>query len=255
MSTRFASLRFSNVALLSLALLLASGCATMGRSRNEEEIAKVKKAAVVAYVMKAPASNRMSLSLNSGKMQGAIGGSSFYQKSEQANLIFADFQPAFASASRWNLVPTGYVKENGTYTSKAQPMMAIVQIRDLPPAGENWYLVDKLMAPQALELLDRNSKNQLMAGLGVDALVAVEVKTEFAGGFKFLGLGGHHPQSTMRFKVYTRDNDEPAWTEWIQGDKTEESTGLTGFMSEEDMLKLARKSARQAFAKIGSEIK
>jgi hypothetical protein len=86
-------------------------------------------------------------------------------------------------------------------------------------------------------------------------LISAEVEIANKSTFTIGGLGAHHPQAHLKMTVYKRDRDEPIWIETIEGDKSEKSTGITGFMSEAEMLQLARASAKTAFDKIGTEIK
>ena len=68
-----------------------------------------------------------------------------------------------------------------------------------------------------------------------------------------MGFGPHHPEADIVMIVYKRDLDDPIWIERIEGPKME-STGITGFMSEQNLMDLGRKSADQAFARIGTKI-
>lgn len=241
-------------ALCAVSLSLMS-CSTMSRQRDDAEYKKVKSAAVVAFILKEPASDVLAVDIGSGAKGAQLGGSSFYQTSTSADQSYQDLTAYLSKQTGWSVLALNDVQHNKYYTDEATKLMAPIKILHAPPSGSNWYLAKDVMAPSAAEIGGREERNKLMNALGVDAIVVATVDVSIKGGFSLNGLGPRKPQSNFVMKVYERDHDKPIWNEEIQGEKSEESLGWIGFIDEKRMDQLAAESTKTALARINSEIK
>lgn len=242
------------ISLISAAFIL-NGCASMSRDRDDEAVKKVKTAAVVAFIVKEPASNVMELNIGSGSRGAAMGGSSFYQESRVTDAMYADLTKSLAKATGWEVLPQNDVAANPHYAPLRDTGMTPVKIMHLPPQGQNWFMAKDVMVPQAAEILGRDGRNKLLAALDVDAIVVATVNVSVSGGFSLNGIGPRKPKADFVMEVYRRDQKDPIWRERIDGKKSDESLGWVGFIDEDRLKTLGRKSSLTAFERIGTEIK
>lgn len=241
--------------LILLAGFLLNGCASMSRQRDEEAVKKVKSVAVVAFIVKEPASNVMELNIGSGSSGAAMGGSSFYQNSAVTDAMYADLTKSLKKATGWKVLSQAEVTANPNYKTLHDTGMGPIKIMNLPKQGENWYMAQNVMVPAAAEMLGRDGRNKLLAALDVDAVVVATVDVSVSGGFSLNGFGPRKPKSDFVMEVYRRDQKDPIWRESIDGEKSKESLGWIGFIDEDRLKTLARKSSLTAFERINTEIK
>ena len=242
------------IALLPILLILAN-CSTMSSNKDQQALDGVKSAAVVAIIEKYDASNRLATNISTGKQSTISGGTSFYEMSKDTVKTYKTFSKALAKSTGWKVKPYYDVVNHVGYKNTYDKIMPAIKVTKLPPQGKNWYITNEMMTPDALDTIGTDTRNQLAASLGVDAIIAVEVTTTAKSNWYMMGLGPRKPQSSLDFKVFKRGRPDPIWKEWIQGQKSEESAGWTGFMNEEKIRKLGNKSLRSALNRIGSDPK
>ena len=224
--------RITTLMIAIFILTITSGCASQYRKRDDEATKKVKRAAIIAFIDKEPASNKIGISLNSGKSSTELGGSSFYQTGAVPDAVYRDLAVAVKKATGWTIASHEDVTSNPLYADEAKKMMAPVKIFFLPKPGENWFTAKDIMVPKAAENLGREGRTKLLNALNVDAVIVAEVNTSVTGGFSMNGFGSRRPQSKFDMQVYQRDAAEPIWIEGATGPKSEESLGWVGFIDE-----------------------
>lgn len=121
----------------------------------------------------------------------------------------------------------------------------------MPPGkGQQEFRVDGIMDYQAMRILGNEGRTELMRALGVDAIVAAEVRVGLAG-TTFAGIGNRYPKAHLTFQLFTPGTDAPDWFEGsIEGEEAKESVGKTAFFDEALLGRLSLESARTAFLKI-----
>lgn len=224
-----------------------SGCAT--KKINEAELNKVKTVAIVAFTSTLPVSQTLSLDAGSGKTSGAAGGSLIPGSSKESEEILTSLVLALQKNKRWQVTELAALKKNPAYIQAYKATMEGWQNKMPPGEGQTNYQVEGIMDKDGVRLLGPEGKNQLIKALGVDAVVVVNVHTTLEG-FKVMGIGKRKPQSTANIQVYSINEEGPIWFESFKGEQSDESVGMTGFIDETKLQKLAVTSSQSAFSKI-----
>jgi len=98
--------------------------------------------------------------------------------------------------------------------------------------GDN-YAIPGIMHPLHVDRLSAAQRKELLAALGVDALVVADVKIKVGGtsGFAMGGMGKitKYPQATIALTAYGSQDAEPMWQDrWAAGEKSK--TGIANTM-------------------------
>lgn len=236
------------IKLFSISLLIIlSGCATS--KKNEAEVNKIKKVAVVAFSANLPASQKLSLDVMSGKTSGELGGSIITETSLTMNEIFHHINQTFLKNKNWKVLESNTMKKNPAYIQAYKTTMEGWQNKMPAGAGTKDYVVQDIMDKDGIRLLGPEGKKQLIQALKVDAIIAASVTTNLEG-FTVMGIGKRKPQSTVLIQVYNAFEESPIWFESFKGDESEESVGMTGFIDEEKLQSLSLISVKSALTKI-----
>lgn len=242
---------FVRILFTGLVMASLSSCASLSHKKDDQALSQVRKVAVVAFTADEPASATLGFSLTSHKAKAEAGGSLISQKSESVDQMLQELQDSFANNMHWSVVDTEAMTQNSGYTSAFKRTMEGWQNKMPPGAGQNRFIVDHVMDFDCVRILDRSGRDQLIDALGVDAIVAAQVKV-IMNGTSVMGIGSRHPQSNLSFMMYVKGQDAPVWFEGqIQGKEAEKSVGVTGYTDEAATARLSLESAKTAFAKIG----
>jgi hypothetical protein len=241
--------RCSVLGLLFTGLAL-SGCSSLSHKKDEQAVQQIKSVAVVAFQVQRPAPAGIGLNLSGGGLGATQNGSIIPQHDENTDKMYSDLVSAFSEKLKWNVMKPEKMKSQAGYLAAYKKTMEGWQNKMGPGAGIKQFIVDGVMDFDGPRILDVAGRDQLIDALGVDALVVSSINV-YLDGTTVMGIGGRHPVSRLSFMVYRKGDASPVWFEGnIDGEK-EESVGKTGFWDEELLAKLAVKSARTAYAKIG----
>lgn len=236
-----------------LILPLASGCGLFKvREKNDVEVAKIHKAAVVAFSVLEPASAAVSLSLSKGRTEAVAGGSMITQHSDHIEDMYANMRTELSKNLHWEVLDEAPMITNAGYQTAYDKTMKGWQNKMPPGAGEKQFAVKDVMDFDSGRILGPEGRDALIQALGVDAIVVAHVDVQLSG-TTVMGIGSRYPQSRVSFQVYARGQEKPVWFDGgVEGDVSQESVGATGFIDEDLLGRLAAKSAVTAFQKIGS---
>jgi hypothetical protein len=248
-------LHLKTVAGLTLTALLLSSCGVFKtREKNEAAVQKVKTVAVVAFSAYQPASAHIGLNLGSGKAEGAAGGSMIPQNSEHIDQMYEDIAKAFGKNVGWNVLDVKKMMNSAAYQKAFKATMEGWQNKMPPGAGQNHFIVKNIMDFDAARILDVKGRDELLKGLGVDAIIAVRVQVDLSG-TTVMGVGSRYPAAKTAFYVYEEGNAKPIWFEGnLDGETSKKSVGKTGFIDEKLLNTEALVSARTSFEKIGKSV-
>jgi hypothetical protein len=253
MKTKMSLLQFATVSALALTLGL-TGCGTIKfRERDAAQVEKVKKVAVVSFSVTQPASAKIGIDLTSGKAGAAAGGSMIPQNSPHADEMYLDFNQSVSKNLGWKVMDARVMKANPGYKAAYDKTMKGWQNKMGPNKGDKQFDVADVMDQDCLRILDVKGRDALIDALGVDAIIGGRVQV-ILNGTTVMGVGSRYPQSKVAFFVYAKGQEKAIWWDGgVEGEEAKESVGKTGFIDEALLSQLALKSAKTAFAKIGTE--
>lgn len=221
-----------------LSLIGFASCSSLSHKKNEEAMAKVKKAAIIGFAVREPAT----LGLNPREVK-------------ETRLMYDELLKSFGKKAKWQIVPEATFKANAAYQAAYQKTMKGWQNKMPPGQHEHLLFVDGVMDNDCLRILGADGRTALMKALGVDALVTAEVDVLISAN-TVMGFGSRYPYARLSFQVFTPGQSTADWFEGgISGDESKTSIGATGFVDGALMNKLALESARTAFNRIGDPIK
>jgi hypothetical protein len=244
------NLNVKSFIVLSFAFL-SVGCGSLSHKKDDAALARVKKVAVVSFTADQPASATIGLNVLTGNAAAESGGSIIPQHSRSVNQMLYELQNTFSKNMHWSVMDQKTMVTNKGYEMAYHKSMDGIQMKNPPGKGLNRYIVENTMDYDCPRILGQAGREQLMNDLGVDGIITAFVKT-LNSGFSVMGVGARHPQSYVTFAMYVRGVENPVWFEGsLEGEKSKESVGATGFTDEDATQRLALESARTAYAKIG----
>jgi hypothetical protein len=239
-------------ALFAVLLTALVGCSGLSHRKDEAAVSHVKRVAVVAMSVYEPASAGIGLNLNSGKLHGTAGGSLIPQTDAHVDTMYTEFGKAFEKNLGWQVMGRDQMTGNKGYIIAYDRTMKGFQNKMPPGEGMKQFNVTKVMDFDGPRILDFAGREALIQALKVDAIIVGRMQV-FLSGTTVMGIGSRHPQTQVMFNMYSKGVEQPIWFEGnLQGDEME-SVGKTGFIDEKLLGELALKSAKTAFAKIGTD--
>lgn len=238
---------------LTLGALSFSACGLIQtHSKDDASVTQIKRAAVVAISVYEPASATMSLSLNSGKASAEAGGSLIPGYDAHIDEMYQNLGQSFAKNMSWNVMSVKTMLGNKGYQTAFDKTMKGWQNKMPPGKGQRQLLVKDVMDFDSARILGGKGRDELIDALGVDAIIVARISVNLNGS-SVMGVGERHPQTDLSFFIYKKGEEKPIWFEGqIKGDEATESVGKTAFIDEALLGRLALKSAKTAFAKIGT---
>lgn len=221
------------------AMSLMSGCGSLTKKVEVEQVKQVKSFALVSFSAFLP-SSVINLKLHS------------IEHSIATDRMYTSLAEKFANTLNAKALPKEKMIENIAYKAAYKQTMEGLQNKALPPEGIRHFQNANVMDKDCLRLLDYTGRNQLMKALNVDALVGTEVTVTLEG-FTVAGIGSRKPETRVFFRMYKRDVEDPIWFETLKGLRSEESVGATGFIDEAKLETLAEKSFNTALENIKIE--
>lgn len=235
---------------LSTAFLLV-GCGSLQtKVRNEEALTQVKKVAVISFKAELPASREIGLNLGSGKAEGSAGGSMITQNSAPTDQMLTEFNKSLGQEMKWSVIDTQKMKASPVYQKLYKQTMEGWQNKMPPGAGLNVFLVEGVMDTDSPRIMGPEGRDELIAGLGVDAIAVLSVRGHLKG-TTVMGIGSRLPQANVHLQMYKKGVEGPIWFETFEGAESTESVGKTGFIDEKKLAELSLKSAQSAYSKMG----
>ena len=238
----------STVSVL-LSMLLLTACGSLTKQKDDAQLSKVKKIAVVGFKAYLPTPTELGLNLNSGKVAGMSGGSMIPEKSTQTDNMLIEFNTSLRKRTQWNVMELQKMKSTPGYISAYEKTMKGWQNKVPPGSGMKGYLVDGVMDNDATRILGLAGRDQLMEDLNVDAIAVVRVDVVLDG-TTVMGIGSRKPKSQVHMQLFTKGGKAPIWFETFEGETSSESVGATGYFNEDKMRELALKSTVSAYTKI-----
>jgi hypothetical protein len=212
--------------LLVLAQGLA-GCASI--QVRPAPLANVHKAAVVAFGWSVDLSSESDKSV-SNSVGDVINATKAIAESADAStreLVPRGAYDALAKkideSLHWSMLPLQDVAAN----PEVQQAVTSIRVFGDSPA------ITGIMHPYQADRLSPAQRKDLLAKLGVDAVVVADIKIKVGGtsGFAMAGMGSitKYPQATIALTVYGPQDDEPIWRDrGATGDKA--ATGVANTM-------------------------
>ena len=235
--------------LLLASAILLSACGSLTKQKDEAQLGKVKKVALVGFKANLPEPSGIGLNLNSGKVSGMQGGSMISEKSPQTDNMFMELHASLGKRTNWNILEVRKMKENPAYVAAYEKTMKGWQNKVPPGAGTKNYLVDGIMDNDGPRILDVAGREQLIKDLGVDAIALVNIHVVLDG-TTVMGIGSRKPKSQVHMQIFAKGIAAPVWFETFDGETSAESVGATGIYNEDKMRELALKSTATAYTKI-----
>ncbi len=229
----------------SLILVLAfgfvsSGCGGMSKYKEQDKVAGIQKAAVVAIGVYQPALEGGFLGTRSGKLM---------VDSPHAAMIYKDLVAELQKNLGWKMLSFDQVRGASVMASAFERTMKGFQNKVPPGAGENLYRAEGMLDQDSPRILGPKGRDELIDGLKVDAIVVVTVRTAIKG-TTVMGIGSRKPQALVTLAVYRRGQEKPVWFDGqIEGDVSTESIGVS--TGKDALDALVMQSSKTAFMKIG----
>ncbi len=229
---------------------LLQACAS-NRLKNENALSQVKKVAVIGFKAQLPAAS--SIGLLNGGLSGMKGGQMTAMTSPSTDLMLSNFVRILEKRQNWQVLNIKTMKETAAYREAYKKTMEGWQNKAVPMGeqGLQQYVVTEIMDTDSARILGPEGREKLMKELKVDAIVNLNIYS-WLEGMSVMGIGQKKPQSRVFIEAYSRGTEERIWGEQIDGEKSDESVGMTGMFDEQKMAALALKSAESAYNKIGN---
>jgi hypothetical protein len=244
----------TKIIFLAISSFIFVNCGSMpSKVRDEASLKQVRKVAVVAYRTTLPASAQIGLNLGTGKAEGSAGGSIITGQSSETEQILTDFTKEIAKSQKWSVHDLTKMKSVPGYKKAFTQTMEGWQNKMPANSGTQQFVVPDIMDTDAPRILRMEGRDQLIADLGVDAIVSLDVNV-YLEGTTVMGIGNRYPKSLVTVKMYKKGEENPIWFESVMGDVSTESVGKTGFIDEKKVARLALSSARTAYSKMGSNV-
>jgi hypothetical protein len=210
-----------------MCLLLAQGCASV--QVRSAPLANVQKAAVVAFGYSVDLSTESDKNSSSSigdivNASKAIAEASDPTAREQVPRSAYDALSKKVNENlRWTMLPLQEVAAN----PEVQQIVTSIKVFGDSPA------ITGIMHPYQADRLTPAQRKELLAKLGVDAVLIADVKIKCGGtsGFALGGMGKvtKYPQASITLAVYGAQDDEPIWRDRMAtGDKA--TTGIANTM-------------------------
>jgi hypothetical protein len=232
------------------ASVLNSACSGLAiREKDQASVGQVKRVAVIGFESVQPMATHAELAKIVEKGSDAL-----EQTDPHADQMYADLVNSLSSQMNWKIVDRRSMLSNATYKKLYTQTMTGLQQTHMPVGPDSKKMLAKeIMEADAGRRMAVAGRDELMNALGVDALVVTRIDVELSG-FRIFGFGPQYPQSRATFIMYGKGREKPVWHDgWIEGDKMDQSIGSTRFFDNKLLSELAVKSAKTAFAKIGTE--
>lgn len=224
------------------------------RDVNAGELSTVRKVAIASFSFQQPAPSSVGMNLNTGRVEAGADRDVLSHEETEVTLTYTDIASTLNGKMKWQVVSLDELRRNGAYKEAYESKMKGWQNK-MPP-NNKLFGISEVMDSQSLRRMRLAEKDRLMAGLGVDAVIEMDVQVTFANtGVKFMGIGSRYPQAHVSFWLYKRGVEKPVWFEGqLSGDVSTESVGKTGFFDEKSVTHLGRLSAKSAFNKLNPKM-
>ena len=112
---------------------------------------------------------------------------------------------------KWSVLGLEQVNQNPSYKKAYNDKMKGFQINKVQTADRMVLLgAPQIMDADSLRRMSVGERDALMASLGVDALVEVQVYIKFATkGVAVMGIGSRYPQAYVSFRLYKTAAEKP----------------------------------------------
>lgn len=229
------------VGILLLTTLLSACGSLKTRSVDPAQVKEVRKVAIASFSLTQPHPG--------GKDADMIA-----YKSEEAALAYTDVVQTLQTKMKWSVTGLDQMRSNPEYKKVFAAKMNGWQSGKAPMVGKH-LIVPDVMDAQSLRRMKAEEKDSLMAALGVDAIMETQVNVTFATkGVAVMGIGDRYPKANASFWLYKKGVAAPVWFEGnLEGDPASQSVGKTAFWDENEVSRLGRLSARNAFSKLSTK--
>lgn len=217
------------------------GCGSLKiRDVNQDEVAKVRRVALASFSFQQP-------------QAAAVGGNDpnlIAHPSDEVTAAMNDVAASLQRHLRWKVLPVDTMRGNATYKKFYEAKMKGWQSGKAPPTGK-LFVAPEVMDAQSIRRMSPSERDELITALGVDAIMETQVTVAFKAGVAVMGFGPRHPQANISLAMYKKGIDKPVWFEGrMVGDASEKSVGATGWFDENEVTRLGRLSAKNAFDKV-----
>jgi hypothetical protein len=241
MKTKLILLSFTVFSFLHL------GCGGLTKKREQAELSKIKKVAIVAFMVTQPDSAQ--ISLTNGKLGAESGGSILAQNSEHSERIFDSMSAEIQKNLKWKVLNKSEMISQAGYQKAYDKTMKGWQNKMPAGQGQIQFVVKNVMDKDSLRILGDKGREQLIDDLGVDAIISAETRVSLSGTI-VMGVGNRYPKSQVTMFVYGRGQANPIWFETFDGEPSTVSVGKTAFFDTDKLKEQSVISARSAFSKI-----
>ena len=237
---------FRSLILLSLGMLGA--CSTL--KVQKDEVAKVQKVAVVGFsvIQDNPPTPTLSFGKTDHQPSGFNGASC--ENAEHAQLVLESLNSKLKDNMKWSMLTPDQVNKNDMIQERLKWQKSNGRALELIPNNTECFVSALIPEKFALDRLDFAQRKLLIKTLGVDGIVVVSVRVEYINTGILKAFGSWKPQSTLYFRLYTANQEEPIWMDtWARGEPTAEGTQqFLGFTDHNELNAKVVSSAQTAFA-------
>ena len=237
----------------------------MRRKHDAQELAAVRSAALVGFevIQPIPPDIMGELFLGSNKaeernlpMSGMNFAGMIAKPSPHARALYDDAVKSLATELGWKFSSAALIQKNSYYKELLKEWMGPVQSKTPIREGETKFHAPELLDYDSVQRLKQNERDQLMQGLGVDAIAAIKVRTIIHSA-TVMGIGNRYPQAVLEFRLYRKGVKDQIWYDVnAEGLRSKESMGVTRITSDfEKMNKLLAESAKSAYRQLVANTK
>jgi len=242
------------IRIFSLVSLVGCGSFKV-RDRDDQAVAGIKKAALISFSVYEPQSPKVGFNLSKGQTEARAGGTMGSQSDPTVDQMYGDLQASLSKGLNWKVLGQNEMTVSEEYKRAYKRTMEGWQNKMPPGEGIQHFKIQNVMDFDSARILGPQGRDQLIDGLGVDALVVARVDV-LLNGTSIMGFGSKHPQARLALFVYKKGIEKPVWFDGgIDGSEAKESVGSTAFIDDDLLKKLSTESARTAFNQIGSSPK
>jgi hypothetical protein len=213
--------------------ILFTGCASLTKvSKQNENLAKVKKVAIVGFSVsyQEPPRSKIGEIIHTAKMLSGADDAPKYGENENVDLLYQEFAEKIQKENSWHVLPVSQLAGLPKYKSLVKDTSEGLQLRPPLPQSMSVLRAHQIIDAGAFRMMKPEQKARLAKDLGVDAVLIVEIisSIEVEGGLKkYIGMAEFRPRAQVTVEMIDGKSDKPLWQDswaWGTGDKAVQST-------------------------------
>ncbi|HUP56905.1 MAG TPA: hypothetical protein VM598_05585 [Bdellovibrionota bacterium] len=192
------------------------GCSTL--SVNHPATRTIRKVAIVGFGVEQQMPPEFSLASFGKPAEGKWGKvAGVTYGLDHAGRMYAGLAATLKKELGWKVLAAQEVARAPEYAAAFKDRTSGLQTRPILPQDYELFGVPGVLDAYSFEKLSHEERQKVISGLGVDAIAiaTVSVQLERGGGIKQLvGAGDYFPRAHLRFTVFRRGEDTPAWQDF-----------------------------------------